>query len=64
VTSDQTISVLVPATRVSHQTDFSYDAVTAFLRLNTSDGSLPMLGVYAVFEVLSGDLSLPYSVAE
>ena len=31
--------------------------------VNTSDASRPMLGVYHVYEVLSGDLSLPYEVA-
>lgn len=62
VASERTISVLVPADRVRHETEFSYDAVTAFMRVNESDEDMPMLGVYRVYEVLSGDLSLPYSV--
>ena len=56
------LQVLVPAYRLSHQTNFSFDAVTAYLQVNTSDINRPMLGVYKVYEVLSGDLSLPYKV--
>jgi hypothetical protein len=32
------------------------------MKVNTSDDNLPMLGVYDVFSVASGDLSLPYKV--
>ena len=32
------------------------------MRVNTSDDSLPMLGVYRVYDIASGDLSLPYVV--
>lgn len=64
VLEGNTIKVLVPASRVAGTTEFTYDAVTAYLEVNTSDESRPMLGVYEVYDVLSGDLSLPYSVAE
>jgi len=37
--------------------------VTAYMEVNTSDDARPMLGVYEVYDVLSGDLSLPYGVA-
>lgn len=57
-----TIRVIVPADRVSNQVEFSFDAVTCYLQVNTSDDNLPMLGVYEVYSVLSGDLSLPYTV--
>ncbi len=57
-----TLRVLVPAWRVRGQTSFSFDAVSAYLEVNTSDPSRPLLGVYQVYEVLSGDLSLPYEV--
>lgn len=59
-----TLRVLVPLDRVSGRRDFSFDAVTAYMEVNTSDASRPLLGVYHVYEVLSGDLSLPYSVTE
>ncbi|GAB4211235.1 MAG: hypothetical protein OHK0012_03320 [Synechococcales cyanobacterium] len=59
---NNTVQVLVPAQRVNHVTDFSFDAVTAYMQVNTSDPSRPMLGVYKVYSVSSGDLSLPYSV--
>ena len=56
------LSVLVPAQRVNNQTRFNYDAVTAYMQVNTTDESRPLLGVYEVYDVLSEDLSLPYSV--
>lgn len=57
-----TLRVLVPAARVNHKRDFRYDGVTAFMEVNTSDDARPLLGVYAVYSVHSGDLSLPYRV--
>ena len=56
------LKVLVPAQRVNHQTDFNFDGVTAYMEVNTSDENRPMLGVYQVYSVQSGDLSLPFSV--
>ncbi len=56
------IRVVVPADRVGNRTDFGFDAVTAYMEVNTSDPDRPLLGVYEVYEVLSGDLSLPYRV--
>ena len=61
-TKSNTIKVIVPDYRMNNRTDFSYDGVTAFLKVNTSIENLPMLGVYEVFSVASGDLSLPYKV--
>lgn len=52
----------VPLDRVKCHTDFKFDAVTAYMEVNTSDDSRPLLGVYEVYDVLSGDLSLPYAV--
>lgn len=59
-----TLRVLVPLDRVGGRRDFSFDAVTAYMEVNTSDDTRPLLGVYHVYEVLSGDLSLPYNVSE
>nr|WP_321233348.1 hypothetical protein [uncultured Psychroserpens sp.] len=59
-----TIKVVVPDYRINYKTNFNYDGVTAFMKVNTSDESLPMLGVYEVFSVASGDLSLPYKVKQ
>ncbi len=56
------IRVIVPDYRMNNRTDFSYDGVAVFMIVNTSDEKLPMLGVYEVFSVASGDLSLPYKV--
>jgi len=64
VTSGDTIRVIVPADRLNRQKAFKFDAVAAFMRVNTSDKALPMLGVYKVYSVGSGDLSLPYTVKE
>ena len=63
VLRDRTLRVLVPAQRVAHRTDFRYDGVTAYMEVNTSDYTRPMLGVYEVYSVMSGDLSLPFEIA-
>ena len=62
ITSEHTITVVVPDYRMNHQTKFNYDAVSCYMQVNTSDASKPMLGVYDVYTVASGDLSLPFSV--
>lgn len=56
------IRVIIPAFRMNWKTDFNFDAVTAYMQVNTSKPDLPMLGVYSVYSVASGDLSLPYQV--
>ncbi len=61
-TKGSKINVIVPVNRINNKIDFKYDAVSAFMRVNTSIDNLPMLGVYTVFSVLSNDLSLPYVV--
>jgi len=61
-TKKNTIKVLVPDYRMNNKTDFKYDGVTAFMKVNTTNDNLPMLGVYEVFSIASGDLSLPYKV--
>ncbi len=57
------LRILVPAQRVNRRIDFAFDVVAAYMQVNTSDEELPMLGVYTVYDVLSGDLSLPFTVA-
>ncbi|MBE9011294.1 hypothetical protein IQ250_13865 [Pseudanabaenaceae cyanobacterium LEGE 13415] len=57
-----TLRVLVPVQRVNGNTNFNFDAVTAYMQVNTSDRNRPMLGVYNVYSVGSGNLSLPYRV--
>ena len=56
-----TFKVAVPAQRVNNKKAFNYDGVAAYMEVSTEKDQ-PMLGVYAVYEILSGDLSLPYSV--
>lgn len=60
ITRGNKIFTTVPVYRVKRQTNFQFDAVTAFMRVNTSDENRPLLGVYDVYSILSGDLSLPY----
>lgn len=62
LTQNKTIKVVVPDYRINNRSDFKYDGVTAFMQVNTSKENMPLLGVYDVFSVASGDLSLPYSV--
>lgn len=57
-----TLRLVVPLFRLSNNTDFRFDAVTAYMQVNTSKPDVPMLGVYKVYDVLSNDLSLPFTV--
>jgi len=60
--------VVVPDFRIRFNLDFSYDAVTAYMQVYTGGddnhgmGEKPMLGVYSVYSIASGNLSLPYKV--
>ena len=62
LTSGNKLKVLVPAQRINNNKEFNFDAVSAYMEVNTKDESRPLLGVYEVYGVLSGDLSLPYKV--
>ncbi len=68
ITFGNIIRVIVPDYRMNNKTNFSYDGVAAFMQVNTGEegghggGDKPMLGVYKVYSVASGDLSLPYKV--
>lgn len=64
ITRGDKITVIVPSFRLNHQTSFKYDGVTAYMEVNTEKPDYPMLGVYAVYSVASGDLSLPYTVVK
>lgn len=57
------LRIPVPAWRMRDLGTFNYDAVAAFMQVNSSDDSRPTLGVYKVYSVLSGDLSLPGTFA-
>ena len=58
------LRVHVPTSRINDQTRFNYDAVTAYMEVNISDTKRPLLGVYTVYSIRSGDLSLPYTVEQ
>jgi len=62
ITHGASIKVIVPGYRIHNKTDFSFDGVAAYMQVNTSDPEKPMLGVYTVYSIASGDLSLPYKV--
>lgn len=62
VSGGQEIRCIVPLYRIRGATDFRFDGVTALMYVNTSDPTKPMLGVYQVFSIASGDLSLPFQV--
>jgi hypothetical protein len=61
--ADETLRVVVPLDRVNRRTDFTADAVTAFMEVDAS-GDAPLLKVQNVYDILSGDLSLPLTVSE
>lgn len=64
ITKGNAIRVVIPAYRMSSKVQFNYDAVAAYMQVNASNPNYPMLGVYAVYSVASGDLSLPYTVSQ
>ncbi len=59
---NNTIKVVVPKYRMNNQTSFNYDGVAAYMQVNTENMDKPMLAVYKVYSVASGNLSLPYTV--
>ena len=63
VLQEKSLKVLVPVSRIYGRRDFRYDAVTAYMEVGPGEDR-PLLGVYHVYDVLSGDLSLPFEVGE
>jgi hypothetical protein len=71
-TRGRSLKVLVPVSRLRFDGPpaLSFDAVTCYMQVFAPKGDhghgaaapKPMLGVYEVFEVLSGNLSLPYAL--
>jgi len=57
----ETIEIRVPISELGSDLDFGFDGVTAGLRVSTSPHD-PLLCVEAVFDVASGDLSLPGTI--
>ncbi len=55
------LRVLVPLARVNNKRDFKFDAVAVYMQVMPK-GDYPLLGVYEVYSVWSGDLSLPGTV--
>ncbi|MFT3795073.1 hypothetical protein [Flavobacterium sp.] len=69
VTQNNAIRVIVPDYRINNKTDFKFDALSCYMEVSTGEGGShegagpkPMLGVYKVYHIASGNLSLPYSV--
>ncbi|SFE84710.1 hypothetical protein [Spirosoma endophyticum] len=70
VTRGKAIRMGVPAYRVNNRKDFNFDAVSCYMEMSMGadhashepSAAKPTLGVYAVYTVLSGKLTLPYTV--
>lgn len=60
ITKGNIIRVIVPDYRMNNKTEFQFDAVTCYMQVNTSKKDKPLLGVYEVYNIASGNLSLPY----
>ena len=58
---DKVLRIIVPVNRTGNMTQFNFDGVTATMNVDTTSGS-PVLRVNEVHDVLSGNLSLPYTV--
>lgn len=63
VISSKTVTVKVPLKELGFKTDFQFDGVTAGLRVNESVHN-PLLCVINVFDVASGNLSLPGKIGK
>ncbi len=61
--ADDAVEIRVPFADIGTPAGFSFDGVTSGLRVSTSPHD-PLLCVDAVFDIASGDLSLPGTVAE
>ena len=61
VIDNKTIEIRVPQSDIGNAEDFTFDGVTSGLRVSTSPHD-PLLCVEVVFDVASGDLSLPGSL--
>ncbi len=61
VIDKETIEIRVPQSGIGNPADFTFDGVTSGLRVSTSPHD-PLLCVEVVFDVASGDLSLPGSL--
>ena len=59
--ADDVVEIRVPAADIGTPPGFSFDGVTSGLRVSTSPHD-PLLCVEAVFDIASGDLSLPGAV--
>ncbi|MFT5757433.1 MAG: hypothetical protein ACI9LM_002167 [Alteromonadaceae bacterium] len=55
------LRIIVPVQRINGITDFKFNSLTARMNVDLSDGH-PVLRVNEVFDTLSGNLSLQYSV--
>ncbi len=58
----ETVEIELPLDAIGGPATFKFDGVTSLLRVSTTVGD-PLLCVEAVFDVASGDLSLPGTVA-
>ena len=63
VLQENRLRIPISTWRVHGLSTFNYDAVAAYLPINTSDESRPTLGIYKVYSILGGDLSLPETFA-
>ncbi len=64
VTQGKVIRMGVPAYRMNNQKHFKFDAVSCYMEMSHHTGSKPLLGVYQVYHILSGKLTLPYAVKQ
>jgi hypothetical protein len=67
VKSGNAIRVMVPSFRMNNKADFKYDALSCYMQMSHNadhhhSDSQPLLGVYNIYGVLSGNVSLPYTV--
>lgn len=57
-----TLRVIVPSYRIIGPEAFEVDGVTAYMEVQIEDDGAPLAAVHEVYDILSGDLSLPVQV--
>ncbi|HLR26712.1 MAG TPA: hypothetical protein VK112_12670 [Fodinibius sp.] len=62
VLQEDILRVLVPAQRVNYNTGFKFDALSGYMQVNQSIEDRPLLGVYEIYNILSGDLNMTYTI--
>lgn len=57
ITKNNTVKVVIPVGRINRKTNFQFEIVTGYMLFNTTDNSLPMLGLVNVYDRSSKEVT-------